>query len=213
MSCAHLGPVAFLVLLGIRRSPFLGWLALIHFAFHSLFGFANVRYLYPLVPLEITLAALGLMELAPAFNARRRSPLSPGTMVGGSLAFLALISCLLVSQFDWSRRSGGLLAFDRLSRDSTLCGVGVCRIPWWSIGDYAHLHQNVPILLLEDVHELQEQWASFNAVLVPGTLTDPSHTFRLVKCWNGVCVYHRSGPCAPPGADYEINSVLRRKGL
>jgi hypothetical protein len=213
MSCAHLGPVAFLALLGIRRSPFLGWVALIDFAFHSLFGFANIRYLYPLVPLEITLAALGLMELAPAFNARRRLPLSPGTMVGGSLAFLALISCLLVSQFDWSRRSGCLLAFDRLSRDSTLCGVGVCRIPWWSIGDYAHLHQNVPIVLLEDVHELQEQSASFNAVLVPGTLTDPSHTFRLVRCWNGVCVYQRSGPCTPPGADYEINSVLRRKGL
>jgi len=212
MLCAHLGPVAFLVLMGIRRSPFLGWVALIHLVFHSLFGFRSVRYLYPLVPLEITLVAIGLMELAPAFNNRRRSPLSPRTMVGGGLAFLALSSCLLVSQFNWSQRSGCLIAFDQLSRDSTLCGVGVYRIPWWSIGGYAHLHQNVPIVLLGEVPELEEQSASFNAVLLAGTLTDPSHTFELAGCWNGICLYRRPGPCAPPRADNEINSVLRRAG-
>jgi len=212
MSVAHLGPVAFLVLMGIRRSSFLGWVALIHFVFHSLFGFSSVRYLYPIVPLEITLAALGLMEVAPAFNTRRKSPLPPRMIVGGGLAFFALCSCLLVSEFDWSRRCGGLLAFDQLSRESTLCGVGVYRIPWWSIGEYAHLHQNVPIILLEEVHELEEQAASFNAVLVPGTMVDPRHVFELVGCWNGICVYRRPGPCAPPRADYEINAVLRRAG-
>jgi hypothetical protein len=148
MSVAHLGPVAFLVLVGIRRSPFLGWVALVHFAFHSLFHFGSVRYLYPLVPLEVTLAALGLMELVPAFNTRRRSPLSARTVVVGGLAFLAFSSCLLFPEFDWSRRSGFLIAFDQLSPDSTLCGVGVYRIPWWAIGDYAHLHQNIPVVLL-----------------------------------------------------------------
>ena len=212
MLCAHLGPVAFLVLVGIRRSPFLGWVALIHLIFHSLFSFRAVRYLYPLVPLEITLVAICLLELAPAFNSRRRSPLAPRTMVGGGLAFLALSSCLLVSQFNWSQRSGCLIAFDQLSRDSTLCGVGVFKIPWWSLGGYAHLHQNVPIVLLREAPELGERLTSFNAVLVPGTLTDPSHTLALAGCWNGVCLYRRPGPCAPPRADNEINSVLRRNG-
>jgi phosphatidylinositol glycan class B len=212
MLCAHLGPVAFLVLVGIRRSPFLGWVALIHLVFHSLFSFRAVRYLYPLVPLEITLVAIGLIELAPAFNSRRRSPLAPRTMVGGGLAFLALSSCLLVSQFNWSQRSGCLIAFDQLSRDSTLCGVGVFKIPWWSLGGYAHLHQNVPIVLHGEAPELKEQLTSFNAVLVHGTLTDPSHTLALAGCWNGVCLYRRPGPCAPPRADNEINSVLRRNG-
>jgi hypothetical protein len=212
MSVAHLGPVALLVLVGFRRSPFLGWVALVHFAFHSLFHFGSVRYLYPLVPLEITLAALGLMELAPVFNTWRKSPLSPRMIVGGGLAFLTLSSCLLAPEFDWSRRAGFLVAFDRLSGDSTLCGVGLFRIPWWTIGGYAHLHQNVPIILFGEVHELEEQAASFNAVLVPGTLTDPTHTFELAGCWNGVCVYRRPGPCAPPRAYNEINSVLRRKG-
>jgi len=212
MLCAHLGPVAFLVLMGIRRSPFLGCLALIHLAFHSLFSFNSLRYLYPIVPLEITLAALGLMELVPTFNTWRTSPLSPRTIVGGGLAFLALSSCLLVPEVSWSRGSGSLAAFDQLSGDSTLCGVGVYRIPWWSIGDYAHLHQNVPILLLGEVHEVREQSASFNALIVDGTLTDRSRTFELSGCWHGVCVYRRQGPCAAPRADNEINSVLRKNG-
>ena len=212
MLCGHLGPVALLVLLGIRRSPFLGWVALIHLAFHSLFRFNSYRYLYPIIPLEITLAALGLMELVPAFNARRRSPLSPNIIAGGGLAFLALSCCLLIPQINWSRASGNLIAFNRLSGDSTLCGVGIYHIPWWSIGDYAHLHQNVPILLLGEVHEVEEQSASFNALIVDGTLTDPRHVYELAGCWNGVCAYRRQGPCAPPRADNEINSVLRRNG-
>jgi len=212
MLSAHLGPVAFLVLMGIRRSPLLGWVALIHLAFHSLFRFESVRYLYPLVPLEITLAALGIVELVPAFNTRRKSPLSSRKIVGGGLTFLALSCCLLIPQLNWSRGSGSVVAFDQLSGDSTVCGLGVYHIPWWTIGDYAHLHRNVPILLLGEVRQLEEQSTSFNAVLVPGTLTDPSHTFALAGCWNTVCVYRRPGPCTPPRADYEINSVLRRNG-
>ena len=149
------------------------------------------------------------MELSPALNARRKSPLSPKTMVVGGLAFFALCSCILVPQLNWTRWSGNLRAFDELSRDSTLCGVGLYRTPWWTIGDYAHLHQNVPIVLLEDVREVEEQWGSFNAVLVRGTLSDSSHTFALEGCWNGVCLYRRPGPCSPPRAESEINSVLR----
>jgi hypothetical protein len=209
---AHLGPVAFLVLMGIRRSPFLGWVALIHLVFHSLFHFGAVRYLYPLMPLEITLAALGIMELAPAFNSRRKAPLSSKTMVGGGLAFMGLCSCLLVSQFDWFKWSGNLIAFDQISRDSTLCGVGVYQIPWWQLGDYAHLHQNVPIVLLGQEPELEELSPTFNAFVIPGKLTDPRHIFEPAGCWNGVCVYRRPGPCTPPPAANEINSILRRNG-
>jgi hypothetical protein len=210
--CAHLGPVGFLVLIGIRRSPLLGWVALIHLVFHSFYAAREVRYLYPLVPLEITLAALGIMELAPAFNTRRRSPLSSRTIVVGGLVFLALSSCLLVAQFDWSRRSGSLVAFDRLSRDPTLCGVGVYRMGKWAGGGYAHLHQDVPIVLLRQESELEQEPRSFNAVVSQGSLPDRKDGFELAGCWNGVCLYRRPGPCAPPQGGNEINSVLRLNG-
>ena len=208
MLCAHLGPLAFLVLLGIRRGAFLGWVALIILLSHNVFGHKEVRFLYPLMPVAITLAALGVMELAPALNARRKSPLPPRAMVAGGLAFCALSSILLAGQFDWSRASGSLAAFDRLSVDSRVCGVGVYRIGWWDLGGYAHLHRNVPIVLLDQASDLEAGWGSFNAVVTAGKLTDLKDGFELTECSNGVCLYRRSGSCTPPPADHEINRAL-----
>jgi hypothetical protein len=190
----------------------LGWVALIHLAFHSFYGAGEVRYLYPLVPLEITLAALGIMEFAPAFNARRKSPLSSRTIIVGGLAFLALSSCLLVPHFNWSRNSGTFAAFDQLSRDPTLCGVGIYRIGWWNIGGYTHLHQNVPIVLLQQASELEQEPRTFNAVVTPGSLSDPKDGFELAGCWNGYCLYRRPGPCTPLQGGNEINWVLWLNG-
>jgi hypothetical protein len=210
--CGHLGPITLLVLMGIRRSAFLGWVALIILVSHSVLGHKEVRFLYPLVPLEITLAALGVVEVAPAFNKGRKSPLSSRTIVVSGLASCVLSSCLLVSHFDWSRNSGSLVAFDQLSRDSTLCGVGVYRIGWWNLGGYAYLHQNVPIVLLRQASELEEGQRSFNAVVTGGRLPDPKGGFELAGCWNGVCLYRRLGPCMPPERDNEINRMLLRTG-
>jgi hypothetical protein len=164
------------------------------------------------VPLEITLAALGIMELAPAFNARRKSPLSSRTIVVGGLAFLALSSCLLVTNFDWYERSGSLVAFDQLSRDSSLCGVGIYRVGWWNIGGYTHLHQNVPIILLQQASELEQEPRTFNAVVTHGNLSDPKDGFELAGCWNGYCLYRRPGPCTPLQGGNEINWLLWLNG-
>ncbi len=209
---AHLGPVALLVILGIRRSPLLGWMALIHLLFHSLFRFGDLRYLYPIMPLEITLAALGVVELIPVLNSWRKSALSSKTIAAGSLAFFALCSCLLAPEIDWYRWSGNLRAFDELSHDSTLCGVGIYRIPWFTLGFDAHLHQNVPIVLLDDAEDMKAEWKSFNAVVIGGTLADPTHTFTSAGCRNGVCLYRREGSCEAPRADHEINAVLQQHG-
>jgi hypothetical protein len=206
----YAGPIVFLALMGIRRSPFLGWVALIILVSHSVIGHKEPRYIFPLVPLEITLAALGVLEVAPAFKTGRKSPPSSRTIVVSGLAFCVLSSGFLAPHLDWSLRSGSLVAFDRLSRDSTLCGVGVYKIDWWNIGGYAHLHQNVPIVLLGQASELEQESRSFNAVVMPGSLTDPSHTFELAGCWNGVCLYRRAGPCTPPQGDIEINRTLIR---
>jgi phosphatidylinositol glycan class B len=157
MLCAHLGPIAFLVLMGLRRSPFLGWVALIILLPHNYFPHKEVRFLYPLMPLAITLAALGVMEVAPAFNTRRKSPLSSRAIVVGGLVFCMLSSCLLIRQFNWSRDSGGLVIFDHLSHDSTLCGLGLYRTHWADTGGYTHLHRNVPIVLVPQASQLEEE--------------------------------------------------------
>ena len=210
--CAHLGPIAFLVLMGLRRSPFLGWVALIILLTHNYFGHKEVRFLYPMVPLEVTLAALGIMEIIPAFNARRKKPLSSRAIVVGGLAYCVISSCLLIHQFDWSRNSGNVIAFDQLSRNPTLCGVGVYKIGWYDLGGYARLHKNVPILILKSASELMDQSQSFNAIVTPGSLSGNLHGFEMAECSGGVCVYRRPGPCTPPRQDNEINWVLWLQG-
>ena len=210
--CAHLGPIAVLVLMGIRRSAFLGWVALIILVTHSVLAHKEERFLYPLVPIAITLAALGVMEVAPAFNTRRKSPLSSRTIMVGGLAYFVLSSCLLVPQFSWSKSSGDLAIFDQLSRDPSLCGVGVYRVGWSETGGYTHLHQNVPILLLWEASELKEESPSLSAVVTPGRLADPEDGFELAGCWNGYCLYRRPGPCTLPQGDNEINRMLLRTG-
>jgi len=206
-----LGPVAFFALMGIRRSRFLAWIALVVLAFHSLFGYWEVRYLYPVMPLAITLAALGIMELAPVFKSWWK-PLSSRMIVAGGLAFVSLCSCLLVSQFDWTLRSGTLAAFDHLSLDSTLCGVAIYKVGWWNLGGYAHLHQNVPILILLRGSDVRDQSTGFNAVLTRGFLGGPADGFELSACWYNICLYRRPGPCTPPVANNEINSLLQAAG-
>jgi hypothetical protein len=127
------------------------------------------------------------------------------------LAVLALSSCLLISQLSW-RKYGGLAAFDQLSRDPTLCGVGVYRMGWWDTGGYTHLHQNVPIVLLRQASDLEQESRSINAVVIPGSLSDRGHTFELAGCWDIVCVYRRPGPCMPLQGGNEINYYLWLSG-
>jgi hypothetical protein len=182
--------------------------ALAHLAFHSLYVVGSARYVYPMLPLEITLAAVGIVEVAPVFNAGRKSPLSARTIVVGSLAFLALSSCLLLSQLDWSRRAGSMIAFDQLSLDPSVCGVGVYRFGWWNVAGYTHLHRNVPIIIVPNEAEIEQQSRSFNALLAPPGFTDPQDGFELAGCWSGYCLFRRPGPCTPPQGVDEFNLML-----
>jgi hypothetical protein len=208
MLSEHLGPLVFLAIIGVRRSPFLGWVALIILATHSIIGHKEARYVFPLAPLGITLAALGVAEIVPVFNMGRKLPLPSRTIVAWGLAFCALSSALLSPHLDWSLRSGSLIAFNHLSQDSTLCGVGVYKTEWWETAGYAHLHRNVPILILGQQSELEQESGSFNAIVTSGSLPAKLDDFALAGCWNGLCLYHRAGPCTPPRKELEFNQVL-----
>jgi GPI mannosyltransferase 3 len=205
------GPMLLLALAGVRRNAFLGWVTLIIVASHSVIGHKEIRFLYPVMPLVITLAALGFVEIASAFNARRKLPLSArGIMIAG-LIFFSLASGFFARRFLWEKDSGGLIALDRLSRDPSVCGVGLDKLHWAHTGGYVHLHRNVPILLVDPTANLDRQMLNFNALVTKGPLTDLQMGFTSTGCWNGVCLYQRAGPClAPPRHyDHELNERLR----
>ena len=83
-------PLFALALLGVRRSPFLAWLAFIIVASLSVFPHKEYRYMYPVMPIVITLAGLGFVEFAEDFNKWAKTPLSPRAIMVAGLAFCML---------------------------------------------------------------------------------------------------------------------------
>lgn len=201
-----LGPIVILAFFGLRRSAFLSWLALILLASHSVIPHKEARFLYALWPIAITLAAMGMVDLAAAVNARRESPLSSRAVVLACLS-LPVISLAGVGTgyHYFGPVSGSMSVFDRLSRDSTVCGVGMVKLLWVDPGGYTHLHRNVPIVFLPAESEM-------NQMVSAGTLAHPPVGFVLQGCWNKGCLYQRLGTCAPAGDD-EMNAMLKRTGM
>jgi hypothetical protein len=211
----HFGPMMLLALVGVRRSAFLGWVALIILASHSILAHKELRFVYPLMPIVVTLASLGIMEIAAALGAFRKAPLSSTAVVVAGLAFCGMVSLFLASLAGshgyFSEDSGGLIAMDALSKDANVCGVALYQVGWFATGGYAHLHHDVPIVLIPDRFTLAEQVENFNFVLTDEALDDRPSGFKLQQCRQGVCIYRRPGSCTPPQHN-EINTVLRATG-
>jgi phosphatidylinositol glycan class B len=207
----HLGPVALLALVGIRRSAFLGWMVLIILASHSLLGHKEVRFLYPILPFVIVLSAIGFVEIAKEFTPILKLSLSPRAVVLTGVAFFALFSLLLSPQFSYRRKdSGSMRALTLLSKDRNVCGVGLYGVPWFETGGYTYLHQNIPIILVLRPDQFDREESTFNAVVAREDL-ELNNDFILSACWNGECLYRRAGSCTL-STENEINTLLQQNG-
>lgn len=209
-----LGPLALVALAGFRRNTVLGWITLIILASHSLISHKEMRYIYPIVPLMVTLAACGFVEIGAALKTRLRAPLSPALIVLASLGFCALVSAFSASRFPrrFARRCGAMRTMIQLSRDPSVCGVGLTGIALFDSGGYTYLHRKVPILVLRDISQLDDAAPGINALLTDKSFTNPTHAFSLAGCTDGACLYKRVGPCAPALPSLEANAVLLHAG-
>lgn len=208
----HLGPVLILALVGVRRSAFLGWIALIILGTHSAVGHKEARFLYPLLPIVMVLSALGFVEIAKQLNSLfRMSPTQKSVILSGLFCFL-LTSSLFASNFPyWLKDSGAMTVFSHLSTNRNLCGVGLYGVPWFNSGGYTYLHQDVPIVLVSEPDVFERETSTFNALVASEHLSILSNAFGLSGCWNGVCLYERRGSCTAPDG-YEINKQLQQTG-
>jgi GPI mannosyltransferase 3 len=206
-------PLFWLALLGVRRSPFLGWVVLIIVGSHSLIPHKELRFMYPVMPMIITLAAIGFVEFAEDFNSWGKAFLSSRSIMVAGLVFCIVTSALFAWRRRWTQFSpGGLIAMERLSQDSSVCGLGLYKVSWFLSGGYSHLHRNVPIVLLRGDAELEDQAPGFNALLTDGTFTDQKMGFKSAGCSNGICLYRRAGSCIASSQYNEVNKVLRETG-
>lgn len=206
-----LGPAVLLLFHGARRSPFLAIFCAIVVFSHSLIPHKEIRFIDPILAPAITLAAMGIVDLLREIKHGLKFLDNPRWVVAIGVAFLALSSAMLAAQCaGWYRTRWGDGAFDRLSHEPAVCGVGIYRAMWWESGGYTHLHRDVPIIPVESAAQFAQDAPSINALIAPAA--SPSLPARFVKsqCWQGVCLYERPGTCTSPAADEELNAYLRR---
>jgi hypothetical protein len=208
-----LGPAVLLLFHGARRSPFLAIFCAIVILSHSLIPHKEIRFIYPILAPAITLAAMGIVDLLREIKHGLKFLDHPRWVVAVGVAFLFVSSALLAAQCtDWYRTRWGDGAFDRLSREPGVCGLGIYRAMWWESGGYTHFHRDVPIIPLENATQLAKDAPFINALIAPAASPDLPAGFVQSQCWQGVCLYERLGTCTSPAADDELNAYLRRIG-
>jgi GPI mannosyltransferase 3 len=206
-----LGPAVLLLFNGTKRSPFLAIFCAIVIVSHSVIPHKEIRFIYPILAPAITLAAMGLVDLLSEIKRGARFLDNPKWVVGIGVAFFFVSSALLTAQCaDWYKTRWGAGAFDRLSREPGVCGVGIYHAIWWESGGYTHLHRDVPIIPVESATQLIKDAPSINALIAPVASPDLPSGFTQSKCWKGVCLFERPGACTPPDPDEELNAYLRR---
>ncbi len=206
-----LGPAVLLLFHGARRSPFLAIFCAIVVVSHSAIPHKEIRFIYPILAPAITLAAMGIVDLLDEIKRGAKFLDSPKWVAFIGVAFFFVSSAMLAAQCaDWYKTRWGDGAFDRLSREPGVCGVGIYRAIWWQSGGYTHLHRDVPIIPVESAVQLTKDAPSINALIAPATSPDLPSGFTQSQCWQGVCLFERPGTCTAPAADEELNAYLRR---
>jgi GPI mannosyltransferase 3 len=209
----HTGPLALFALIGLRRSPILGWISLAILLPHSLIAHKEFRYIYPVLPMLLVLAAVGQIDFLQFVERKMRW--RPSLRINFLVSAGVVLACSLVlaGQFPrWQKARGGLRAFSLLSQDRGACGLAILNINWWDSGGYTYLHRPIPIFYLPNAEVGSSISQSFNRLVTSKTGDVPLPGFHLSSCQDGVCVYQREGLCQNAGSEFEINEYLRRTG-
>ena len=206
-----IGPAVLLLFHGSRRSPFLAIFCAIVVVSHSLIPHKEIRFIYPILAPALTLAAIGIVDLLHEIRGGMQFLENPRWVITIGVVFFLGSSALLAAHCaDWCKTRWGVGAFDRLSREPAVCGVGIYRRIWWESGGYTHLHRNVPIIPLESAAQLAKDAPAINALIAPVDSQDLPAGFTQAQCWQGVCLYERPGGCTAARVDEELNAYLRR---
>ena len=212
-----LGPAVLLLWQGARRTPFLATIALCVFLCHSFIAHKEVRFLFPILPMILTLAAIGAADYATMLGKRVKRLASLQAKVTMGIGFFALSSLLVAMtsvHLSVQMRSSQWIrpAYIFLSKDPSLCGLGLSQIDWWKSGGEAYLHRNVQVLPLLSPHDLDQYSAYFNNIFTPENNSNIPAAFHRARCWHGVCLYQRPGGCSTAPEEVMINGFLRRAG-
>jgi hypothetical protein len=210
-----------LIALGSRGRRVLVLAALTVLATHMLVPHKEYRYVYLALALALMLAALGICELAQRLTRLRGAVavmlLAIGLYASATLGLhydyraASLTGSSGEPPFMWTHFRGVLLAFEALSSDDSVCGVGLENRDWSRTGGYTYLHRHVPLFEIHDNDAYKHFVAGFNVFIADATSPPMIGRFARGSCWDNVCIYRRAGGCVV-FAGYDINQRLIARG-
>lgn len=203
----HVGWLLPFSMIGARRSPFLAVVAATVILTHNVLGHKEYRFVYPAVVLLIVLGGFGVAEVVRQLESRTQPSVRALAVVAVLLLALAISSWKDAQSR--AQYPGILPVFQSLSRDTTVCGVGL-RGNWGWSGGYTYLHRDIPIFRVNSEEETARS-AAFNVLVTTDRVSAHPATFTLDRCWEESCIYRRSGGCIPD-PEHEINAYLSVTG-
>ncbi|TAF11157.1 MAG: mannosyltransferase [Nostocales cyanobacterium] len=222
-------PIIIFTLIGFRRLPILGWLALIIILSHSFLAHKEYRFIYPALPMLLILAGIGTGELVSQFSRRLASVQTSIIAIFLSILIWTSASISLLTRFNiyaplnfstfgtnlqmthLYATANHLLALQSLSKEKKVCGLGLWGVNWALSGGYTYFHRDVPIYQVDKELEFELLNPGFNYVVGNFPIPSAYQNYSLQKCWQGTCIYKRPGACSEL-KNREINSFLKQSG-
>ena len=209
VSWSAIGPGVLLLLAafsaGLRAAPKLGLLVIAYAGVHSLIPHKEYRFLMPVVPMGLAIAACGLETLAKQLRAP--SWLAPA----------AAVACAAAMAYNTTQLTWEKLGFpsDRGDRSPWHSGEGINRLLWaageradvcglmvtgesfgW-IGAYSYFHRDAN--LYPDSSELTQPAANY--LIAPADAPAPASYVEIARSRESA-LFKRPGGCAPAPVDY-----------
>jgi hypothetical protein len=196
-----------LIVLGARRLPLILCVALTILAAHSIIPHKEPRFVFPAIPLFLTLAGIASARLSQRLRDLVPRPAAAATCLWIGLS--ALLGSFGYFASYWFVGNGMIAAMRIVSADPGSCGVAIYPGDlWWRTGGYTRLRPDLPIYgLAPDEPDADAQSAAYSAIIATGNAANPPRTdfsnlgFRAAGCRaNGVnrapvCLWLRDGAC------------------
>jgi GPI mannosyltransferase 3 len=209
-------PILLLAWIGARRYPVLLWMAVVHFACHSLIGHKEYRFVLLTTALLVILAAIGTADLLRRIPRRRLTLAATGAAIVWSAGSAAL--AVGPFRYNWTLESDLAAALDHAGRPPATCGLALYRPRDTVAASYALYRRATPIYAIP-AGQIATHVAAYDVIVTdPAYLRELPENYRQEFCAKpGItqapgCVLRRRGGCTAGPMQYEVNTVLRATG-